>query len=234
MKKFFIYALFCIVILAGCKKATYLKSDRETVTFAKEGGQDSLILHSDGADFKILSSPEWVESNLKDSVLYLKVPNNDSKSKREGNIVVMNGDQKLSLAISQASEATYFTISRKSVTLGQKGEPDTLRINTDGANPRLEGVEGVTTQFADGILTLAGKGNTGATKKTKAKLICDSLSVDLLVIEKGTKCSRCGGSGKVICSWCDGRGEVFCPYDICPKCHGGGRATCSECKGKGK
>lgn len=224
-----------VVMAASCAhEATYLKSDSHEINIAKGGGNDSVVLHSDGSEFEVISSSDWVNVTLKDSILYVKVDENKTNGMRSGSVVVKNGSQKLSLPISQATHASYMTIKRKSVTIGQKGEPDTLSVMTDGSDIRIENIEGIQTEFKNGVLTLKGDGNNGATRKTKAKLVCDSISVDLLVIERGTTCNRCKGSGKITCYICHGEGMTYCPWDVCRTCGGRRIVNCPECKGNGK
>jgi DnaJ-class molecular chaperone len=54
-----------------------------------------------------------------------------------------------------------------------------------------------------------------------------------------SKCSKCGGSGKVVCQGCGGTGR---PKDdhkeqvrwaSCAGCHGTGQRTCAACGGTG-
>ncbi|MGM9868798.1 MAG: BACON domain-containing protein [Sodaliphilus sp.] len=216
------------------REATYLKSDSQEIKIAKAGGKDSMILHSDGRDFQIIITPEWMNATLVDSVLYVSVDENETNSSRSGNIVLKNGNQKLSLLVTQASTATYMTIKRKSVTIGQNGEADTLAVFTDGSDVHIENVKDIHTEFKNGVLTVTGKGNKGATRKTKAKLVCDDISVDLLVIETGTYCPRCKGNGRVTCYICSGEGITYCPVLPCRECNGSGRIRCPGCNGKGK
>lgn len=224
-----------VVILTDCNRdATYLTSDSKELTLTKTGGKDSVALHSDGAEFQLVSSPEWVDVALKDSTMFVEVKENMSGSPRSGNIVVKNGSKNLSLPISQGSVASYMTVSRNSVTIGQNGEPDTLSVKTDGSDLHLENIEGIQTEFKNGVLTLKSNGNQGSTRKTKARLVCDSIAVDLLVVETGAVCSRCKGSGKVTCYICRGEGMTYCPYMPCRTCNGRGKTNCPECKGKGK
>ena len=239
MKKF-IYITILIAICAvtvNCNhEATYFQSDSQEINWAKNGGKDSVVLHSDRQDFEIVYKPEWVNATLKDSVLYVVVDENKTNKTRSGNIVLRNGSLNLplSIKIKQVTKASYMTIKRKTVTIGQNGEADTLKVMTDGTEVRIENIEGIHTEFKNGVLTLSGKGNKGATRKTKAQLVCDSIRVNLLVIETGTTCRRCQGSGKVICYLCNGVGKTYGPVLPCCVCHGRGITSCPECKGRGK
>lgn len=224
-----------LLALTGCsKKATYLKADVESVTLPRTGGADSLTLHSDGTDFSIISSPDWVTVEIRDSVLMFNAQANPEKSPRTGNIVLANGDQKLSLAVVQSAPATYLTLGATSVTIPQAGGSAELKVETDGSDVRIEGVDGVKSTYKNGTLTITGPGNNGKTRKSKGTVVCDSFSKPLTIVEKGTVCSRCNGSGRVICSRCGGQGEVFCPWDRCSTCRTTGKVTCPECHGKGK
>lgn len=224
-----------LLMMAGCgKKATYIKADADSITLSRTGGSDSLMIHSDGNEFSILSSTDWVKSEMRDSLLLVRVEANPEKRPRTGHVVIANGDHKISLNVIQSAPATYLTVGAKTVSIPQNGEKVELKVETDGTDVRLEGVEGVKSSFNNGILTLTGAGNTGKTRKTKGTVVCDSLSKPLLVIERGTVCSRCNGTGRVTCTWCGGVGEVYCPWDICRECNRSGKVACPECHGKGK
>lgn len=228
--------LFAVLVLmvSGCHKATYLSADENTVTMPRSGGTDSLILHSDGSHFTLISSPEWADVELQDSVLRISAKANPGTSIRKGVIAVGNDDQRLSLTLIQAAPASYMTLKENVVTIPQDGSAVTLEVETDGSSVVLEGPEGVTASYKAGVLTIKGSGNSGKTRKSKAVVVCDSVRRQITVVEKGTCCARCNGKKVVTCPYCAGQGEVYCPWYICSSCHGSGRITCPECKGKGK
>lgn len=230
----FVFSLLLLLALTGCNKATYLNTDKDTLRLPKESSGDSLILHSDVNDFKIASVSDWIEPKLCDSILVINVGENKTGAPRTGMLLVVNGDQKLSIKVSQASNPTFLTLSAQSVTIPQDGSAVTLSVETDGANVKLEGLEGVMSSYSEGKLSISSKGNTGETKKSKAYVVCDTIRRPLTVIESGTICARCKGSGKVVCYICKGEGVTYCPYMDCVTCGGSTRVTCPDCHGKGK
>lgn len=227
-----LFTIFCL--LAGCKKATYLHSDKNALSIVHEGGSDSLKIHTDKNNVQISSTPDWVKAQLADSILLITAKENPSNSPRKGNILLVNADQRLSIKVVQAGLASYMTLKEKSITIPSDGSEVSLEIDTDGSNVKVEGVDGVNSKFENGCLKITGKGNTGATRKTKANVICDSLTQTLLIIEEGTTCSRCHGKGRVICNICKGTGVDYCPYRTCDMCSGRLYVSCPECRGKGK
>ena len=232
----YIYVLFFLSILlfAGCKKATYLTSKVENVKISKEGGTDTIILSYDAGKCKIVTQPDWVELNLKDSILIIQSGQNVELNVRSGNIVIENGDLKLSLPIKQLSSATYLAFSEQTITIPKDGSSVELDVDTDGSNVILEGVENVTAEYKDGKVFFSGKGNNGKERRTKGFLVADTIRRPVMIIEKGVLCYVCNGSGRVKCSRCGGSGETVFPYDICYVCNGSGKVKCKTCKGTGK
>lgn len=223
-----------IILLFGCKKATYLNAKVENVKISKEGGVDTLVLSYDAGKCRILAKPDWVEVNLKDSILTIQSNKNVEPAIRSGNIVIENGELKLSLPIKQLSSATYLTFPEQSVIIPKDGSTVELNVDTDGGNVILEGVENVIAEYKDGKVLFSGKGNTGKERRTKGYLVTDTIRRPILIVEKGELCYVCSGSGRVRCSRCGGYGETFFPYDICYACNGSGKIKCKTCKGTGK
>lgn len=225
------------LMLVGCRKASVLTADVKSVTAPRQGLVDTVRLHSDVCDFELVSAPAWTGAALADSVLSLQIKANETAGPRSGNVIVRNGELTLSIPIEQRGATTYLTITEPAdgtVTIPQSGGEVKITVETDGGDVRLEGVEGVTAKYADGEVTLTGKGNTGKTRKTKGSLVADEVSTPITVVEKGAICARCGGKGQVTCRICGGEGVDYCPYRPCDLCHGRGRTRCPECGGKGK
>lgn len=235
--KYLIISVVALLVLAGCRKATVLTSDTKSVTAPKQGAADTVILHSDVCAFELVDAPDWAGAALTDSVLSLKIQANGTGAPRSGNVIVRNGELTLSIPVEQRAAATYLTIKEPAkgvVTIPRDGGEAKITVDTDGGDVRLEGVDGVTAKYADGVVTLTGKGNTGKTRKTKARLVADEVSAPLTVIEAGAICFRCNGKGRVTCYICHGEGVDYCPYRPCDICRGSGTVRCPECGGKGK
>lgn len=233
-KYIFMFFLLSILLFAGCKKATYLTSKVENVKISKEGGSDTVILSYDAGTCRIVTQPDWLELNLKDSILIIQSGQNVERTARTGNIVIENGDLKLSLPIKQLSSATYLTFPDQPVTISKDGSPIELDVDTDGSNVILEGVENVTAEYKDGKVVLSGKGNTGKERRTKGFLVADTIRRPVMIIEKGEICYVCNGSGRVKCSTCWGTGETLYPWGPCYVCNRTGKVKCKVCKGTGK
>lgn len=233
-KNILILFFISIYLFTGCKKATYLNSKVENVEFSKEGGKDTVILSYDAGKCKILAKPDWVDLNLTDSLLIIQSGKNIEPTFRTGNIVIENGDLKLSLPIKQLSNATYLTLSETSITIPKDGGTVKLDVETDGSEVILEGVENVTAEFKDGKVFFSGKGNNGKERRTNGFLVVDTIRRPVTIIEKGEICYNCNGSGRVKCSKCGGSGETVFPWGICYVCNGSGKTKCKTCKGSGK
>lgn len=234
MKKILFFAFIVLLTVSGCKKATYIKADKENIEVSRQGGVDSLTLSSDAGEFEIVSSPEWVKTELADSVLRMTITANPEATGRNGNVIIANGDVKLSVSVRQKAPATYLTIADKSITLGPKGEAATLKVETDGADVKIEGVEGLSSTYSNGVLTITGKGNQGATRKSKATITCDTITRQITVVESGAFCGKCSGKGRITCTICGGSGVDYCPYRPCDTCRGRKVISCPSCGGKGK
>ena len=66
MKTRIIFPLLAFLVLMGCKKATFLESDVESLTAPISGQTDTITLKSDVNDFKLESFPEWTNIILPD------------------------------------------------------------------------------------------------------------------------------------------------------------------------
>lgn len=186
MKTKLLWILAIVAVLAGmtaCKqKATYLKSDVEKIEILSDGGTDTIVLHSDAPDFELVSSPDWVDTQLVDSLLIVKVGKNTTSGVRNGKIAIVNGEQKLNLPVVQVHEATFLNVFRESVTIPKDGGSDTLRVATDGSRVHVLGAEGIQTEYKDGVLTFKGKGNKDAMGKQKITIVVDSIKKEITVM----------------------------------------------------
>lgn len=245
--KFILLIAIFLISLTGCKKATYLKSETSELTIPISGQCDTVILQSDVNDFKLDSVPEWVQTELTDSVLVITVGNNDVKTRRKGNIVITNGDLKLSIPVMQQYKATYLNLLEgKTLKLGKEGGTASIPVDCDGAIS-IENGEDLNLNVKDGKLTVTGPKNDEKTVKKKVKLVADEFSEEVEVILEGSLCPRCNGKGKITCPKCGGNTLIMVPHingylltRPCDRCGDGfsgtssGKVKCPECKGTGK
>ncbi len=254
IKSILLFAI-ALIALSGCKKATYLKSDTSELTIPISGQCDTITLQSDVNEFILESAPEWVETNLNDSILIVKVGANDAKAERKGDIAVKNGDLTLKIPVTQQFKATYLNLpDGKTLKLGKEGGTVSIPVESDGVIS-IENGDDLNLSVQDGKLTLTASKNDGKTIKKKVKLVADDFTEDVEVILEGSVCTKCNGTGKIRCNKCGGKGylEQYCPGMVlfgCNNCggsgvntghgtvgdmrKGSGKITCPECKGKGK
>lgn len=258
MKKIFssaFFALLCALTfcLASCNKATYLRADVETIEVESDGETNELVLHSDGTDFQLLSSPEWVMTMLKDSVLKYSVAENTAAANREGEIVVTCGEQRLVLKVVQSLPATKLTVNPTSLAVPKEGGTLTVNVDTDASNPKVTAPEGFTATYADGKLTVVA--TPEAKKEGTITLKAGKLEATITLSEKPDICPTCGGSGRVTCTGCKGEGVygqtmesghcVIFPCNLCdgrspsgesfgPAPRMSGKMKCPTCGGRGK
>lgn len=246
-----------LLLLVGCKKATYLESDVKELTIPIVGQSDTIVLRSDVNDFKLDSIPAWVKPELNDSILVVTVGKNDTNAKREGNIVVADGNLKLVIPVMQYSQATHLELpDGNEVKIGKEGGSKTIAVDCDG-DVKIEGAENFDAKYENGKLSITAPKNDGATFKKKIKLSSDKYSKEVTVILEGNVCATCNGTGKITCSVCGGKGFIFrsgedC-HSSCKKCggrgficpgpngweayngrRGTGKITCPDCNGEGK
>lgn len=258
MKLNLIFAAAMLLLLVGCKKATYLESDVKELTMPMVGQSDTINLCSDVNDFTLDSVPAWVKPELNDSILVVTVGKNDTNAKREGNIVVANGNLKLVIPVIQYSKATHLELpDGNAIKIGKEGGSKTIAVDCDG-DVQIEGAENFDAKYINGTLSITAPKNDGATFKKKIKLSSDEYSKEVTVILEGNVCATCKGKGKITCPVCGGAGFISeinndCPSS-CQKCggrgilypgtydwetydgsrRGTGKITCPDCNGKGK
>lgn len=254
MKRIFYSAFFVLICtltfcLASCNKATYLRADVETIEVESDGESNSIVLHSDGTDFQVLSSPEWVKAVLADSVLEYIASANEGTANREGEIVVACGEQRLALKVFQSLPATKLSVDPTSLVVPKEGGTLTVKVDTDASSPKVTAPQGYTTTYADGVLTIVA--TPEAAKEGTITLKAGKLEATIALSEKPDICSRCGGSGRVKCTKCGGEGvcwDANAHMWTCKQCDGiaekddfipehsigTGKMKCPACGGSGK
>lgn len=158
------------------------------------GQSDTIVLRSDVNDFKLDSIPEWVKPELNDSILVVTVGKNDTNAKREGNIVVADGDLKLIIPVIQYFKATHLELpDGNEVKIGKEGGSKTIAVDCDG-DVRIEDADNFDAKYKNGKLSITAPKNDGASSKKKIKLSSDEYSKEVTVILEGNVCGTCNGT----------------------------------------
>lgn len=226
MKKLFYYiSVLGLLVLTSCGGATIIKPDKDEVKFTIDGGEQNVNISADG-NWDIRDCPEWVTTELQDSVLIIKTAKNETGAIREGNIVITGKEGvEAIIKVIQATKCTHITPDSDKVNFDKEGGTQTVKIDTDGI-PQVETPEGFTATYASGLLTITTPSNEENSKNGEIKLTCDDQIAIIAVSQEGNVCPKCNGSGKIKCSKCGGQGYYF--IDFVKEDYG-----CKKCGGKG-
>ena len=229
MKKLF-YFISVVALLAffSCGGATFITPDKNSVDFAIEGGEQTVNISTDGT-WELMTSPDWVQTEVKDSVLVLKTTRNETGAVRMGDVVLKGKeDVEITIKVTQATKCTHITPSNDKLAFEKEGGTETVDIDTDGEiQVKSEAFE---TSYENGVLTVTAPANDGGAKYGDVVLTGDDQMAVIHVSQKGNICSKCGGSGKVRCSRCGGRGSYDQHFDGPPF---GATNGCTRCGGSG-
>ncbi|MCQ2289171.1 MAG: hypothetical protein MJZ74_08745 [Muribaculaceae bacterium] len=254
-----IIAILLGIMSTSCKKATYLKIEKDNISFTIKGGEDSVLVSCD-ADVIVKDSPEWTDVKLDNATLIVTVGDNDDKAKRDGVITLESGDLQATITVTQDFQATHLEVSELEVKMSKEGGTHEVAVDCDG-DVMVSAPGFVTATYANGKLHLECAANNEGTKKDSIMLTAGEFTASLAITLEGSICKTCKGTGKVTCSKCKGKGyweeysydEVFESYGAfgCTKCggrgcwdnvegdyyspfhKGSGKVTCPTCNGKG-
>lgn len=261
MKKILFILPVIALLLCSCgKKATYLKTENDKVTFAKQGGDERVTVDCDGT-FDIEGVPEWLkvekengEEGVDKVVLVFSAGENTTGAKREATITLTGSDTEAQITVTQVDKCTYIKTSETEVTIPKEGGDVTLDVETDGGNLKAEATEGITAEYSGGKLKVSAPANEGGAIDGTVTLSCDNITTEVKVTVEGNICQTCNGTGKVKCSKCGGSGEIMYreagDLEGCSACggsgsmnvlrmhdygfrKGSGRMTCPTCHGSG-
>lgn len=143
-----------IIVMASCKKATFLTVDNETITVDNENITSSFVVHSDGTDISVVSSSSWILAVVEDSVLHYNVCANQKNQPRKGEIIVACGDLQLTINIVQQKAATRLSVSPTNLEIPKQGGTLTVKVDTDADSVNVDAPAGITTKYENGTLTL--------------------------------------------------------------------------------
>ena len=229
--------IFCAVlgVLCSCHKTTYIKPSKDTLSFPIQGGEILDTIRADG-DWEVTISPEWVQIEIQDSILKCVVTENKAGKKRTGKITLKGGDARQSISISQAYICTHITPENSSLTFEKEGGTQTVGIDTDGSDIKVDVNGKITAKYDNGKLVVEAPANNATSSSAKIVLACDSQVAEINVALKGAICPKCGGKGRVKCTKCLGKGYTWRDMDDatygCTKCGGGGYGFPAEFYGE--
>ena len=227
MKKLYnLLSLVAVIVLSACSNASYISPSEENVTFTIEGGEQRVTINADG-NWEIKECPEWVKTEVQDSVLVIMTQRNETGALRKGDIELKGGDNvEVTISVTQAAKCTHINPETDKVEFEKEGGTQTVKIDTDGS-PKVEAPEGFTATYAGGVLTINAPANEAGGKNGEIKLTGDDQSATIAVTQKGNICPKCNGTGKVRCTKCGGKGYTY--DEFLESIYG-----CSKCGGKGK
>lgn len=225
--------LLCVLlgVLCSCHKTTYIIPSKDTLAFPIQGGEILDTIHTDG-DWEVTLSPDWVQIDIQDSILKCVVTENKVGKKRDGIITLRGDDTQQSITITQAYICTHITPENTSLTFEKEGGTQTIGIDTDGSDIKVDVSGNFTTKYDNGKLVVEAPANNTVSSTGKIVLTCDSQVAEINVALKGLICPKCGGKGRLICTKCGGSGYVWMENDDmtygCTKCGGGGCGYLAE------
>lgn len=251
MKKLILFAAAALMLAACGPKEFNLSSKTKSIDLPETAATDSLVVNGSDGDCELEYAPQWIEAEVRDSVVTFKVQANSTGKTRKDAIVVKCGKSTLSVPVSQYAKATKLELPNGAeIKLPREGGSEELVVVCDGM-VKVEGFEGVEANYSNGKLTVKAPKNEGSRIKGDVRLSSGELEQTVKVTVDGDICTLCKGTGKVRCKVCDGIGETMRdPWSIngCRACggsgwadrasdyhfrRGSGKVTCPKCGGKG-
>ncbi|MBQ9585273.1 MAG: hypothetical protein IJR20_04660 [Muribaculaceae bacterium] len=230
--KYLLFSLstLLLLILTACGGASSISVDKNSVSFAIDGGEENVSVTADGS-WNVKDCPDWVKTETQEGVIIIKAERNETGAAREGNIVLQGkSNVEATITVKQFSKCTHITPASDEVEFEKEGGTETINIDTDGSNINVEAPDGFSATFADGVLSVTAPTNEEGAKRGEIKLTCDNQSATIYASQKGSICPTCRGTGKVKCKSCGGKGYVTHAYsDDWEDDYG-----CSDCGGSGK
>lgn len=232
--------IVCIVLVCLynhiTNAATYLRTEPNTITVVKGGGECKIDIDYDGYIWTVNHQPEWVDIDENERDFDLKVFPNTTGQPREGSITIQSGKQLAQVIIRQNAVATVIRASETSVKFGENGGNREITIETDGCKWEAEYTNWMTvTKEDDDELHIRCPRNDEEYRTGTITVKEDNARVTIQVIQSG-KCNNCHGSGSITCGACNGMGGsgygMF--YANCIWCGGRGSSQCGSCGGSGQ
>lgn len=245
------------LLMIGCKKATFLKSEESQIRVGLTGGQGIIHLHSDANSFDVTEIPEWIEYTMLDSTMVYYVKANNTGQMRNGNVIIASSEQSVKVDVFQAFKATHITPETTTLDFPKEGGTKRVNIDTDGADINVTTPENIKAEMKNNTLVVTVKPNDAGSIRGDIVLKIDSISSTIKFTVEGNFCGKCNGRGKIKCPRCHGDGGYMINrygsygWTGCTSCggedggpcviasamrmmRGFGVVTCPDCKGKGK
>ena len=251
MKKIFSIAAAALLFVACSPKEFNLSTKTQSLDLPETAVTDSLVVNGSDGNCELEYAPQWIQTEMHDSVVVYKVQPNSTGKARKDAIVVKCGNSTLSIPVRQYAKATKLELpDAKDVTLPREGGSEELVVVCDGI-VKVEGFEGVEATYSNGKLTIKASKNEGNRFNGEVRLSAGDLEKTVKVTVDGKVCATCKGTGKVRCKVCGGSGETMRdPWSIngCRTCggkgwadrvsdynyrRGSGKIPCPTCGGKG-
>lgn len=243
-----------LMITSGCgPKEFNLSTQTPKKMFSEVAQSDSIIISGSDGTCEIEYSPDWMNAEVTDSVVYITMKANDTGKIRKDVVVVKCGASNISIDVEQGIKATHLELPNgDEIKLGKEGGSQELVVVTDGS-VKVEGFDGIEAAYDGGKLTVSAPKNDGNRFSGVVKLTAGEFSKEVKVCVDGKVCTTCNGAGTIKCKACSGKGYTF-KFDPSPGiygCHacggrgysyrvpepgyrdGKGKVTCPTCKGKG-
>ncbi len=245
--KLFLCIAIAVMAIAhtSCKKATYLRADKMSISMSRGGGTDTITLSSDVAEFSLEKNPEWADTRLEGNVLIVTVKENDAHNARSGFILVKASGMQLEIPIKQLFEATFLRTNPASINFTKEGGEQTVKVETDG-EATVDAPDDLTATLDNGTLKVTVPANSATKKTWTITLTADDQKAEIAITQEASTCSTCNGTGKIKCSECNGKGhfeDEFGGERTCYTCggrdlefgckYGTGKVTCPTCHGTG-
>lgn len=259
-KSILFLAGLALFLLSSCGGASSISVDKNSVSFAIDGGEENVNVTADGS-WSVKDCPDWVKTETQEGVIIIKAERNETGAVREGNIVLQGkSNVEATITVKQFSKCTHITPASDKAEFEKEGGTQTIAIDTDGGNLNIEAPEGFSASYDNGTLSVTAPANEAGSKRGEIKLTCEDQSATIYATQKGNVCQRCGGSGKITCPKCNGKGlvhvyvapemrDIVGSEQPCEKCggnwdgttdagsvwrKGSGRIKCPDCGGTGQ
>lgn len=225
----FLFAITTLAVLASCQRATYLKTDVDTLQATISGKTGEVRIETDVKDVEITHSPQWMKTSLNEdnTIMKYEFQMNTDRNLREDSIVLSCAGLTRRILVRQSFKATYVKLNPAVVKLPRSGGTAEVEVDADSETGIV--VDHSNIARVEGRKVIIRLTESGASQeKTIVKVSCDDVSADLIVEQESNKCPTCGGEGFLnrACSQCNGLGVGGCcnytGKEKCPKCDGFG------------
>lgn len=231
-----VLALVFFAVFNHMRNATsYLRTEPNSITASKAGGDCLIEIDYDGYIWSINHLPNWVEVSEKEQSFMLTVTPNKTGQSREGSITIQSGKQLAQVVIKQNGRATTIQTDQSYLEFDKYGGSKNIEVQTDGCGWSIKCPDWLkVTTNRKGIFVKCYE-NTDDYRTGAIYLSEDGVEKRISVVQGGL-CNVCHGDGDATCGTCSGTGLFFYGgYSMrCPSCGGNGSFRCGTCGGSGR